>query len=180
VGKTSITEGLIKALPPHPWTAVKISSHWHAAPSVTDAFLIQEEFPGGKGASDTARYLAAGASRAFWVQVQPHRFAEAVPSILRILQSSPFAIIESNAILHHIRPDLFIMILRCDVDEFKESARRILAHAHAIVAIDSGASLPSWKDGIRAAMDGIPIFGTKDAANLPAGLIDFIKSRLEI
>ena len=112
VGKTSVSEGLIRAFHQYPWTAVKISSHWHADPAVADDFFIHEESSGQGRDSDSARYLAAGASRAFWVQVRPHRLAEVMPSLLPIFQSSPFVIVESNAVLRYMRPDLYVMVLR--------------------------------------------------------------------
>ncbi len=180
VGKTSVTEGLIRELHQYPWTAVKISSHWHADPAVTDAFLIHEESPGSGNSSDTARYLRAGASRAFWMQVRPQHFANALPTLLSIMHSGPYTIVESNAILHHICPELYVMVLRYDVDEFKASARDSLVRANAIIAIDSGESIPAWKDGIRAAMEGIPVFTTPIPGKLPAGFIDFVKARLGI
>jgi hypothetical protein len=180
VGKTAVSEALIRAFRQYPWTAIKISSHWHADPAVADDYLIHEESSGKGRDSDSARYLAAGASRAFWVQVRPHRLAEAMPSLLPIFQSSPFVIVESNALPVYMQPDIYLMVLRCDVDEFKESARETLGRAHAIVSVDSGMSIPAWKDGVRAAMAGIPIFTTQEPGNLPAGLVGFIKSRLGI
>jgi len=178
VGKTSVTEGIIRAFRQHPWTAVKISSHWHDSQSIPDNFLIYEESSGQGEGTDSARYLAAGASRAFWVQVRPRHLAEAMPAVLPLLQSTPYVIVESNAILNYVRPDLFVMVLRHDVDEFKDSAREILVRAHAIVAVDPGTAIPGWKEGVRAAMAGIPVFAAAEPGALPAGLVDFMKSRL--
>ena len=59
VGKTSLICGLIAPLPEFQWAAVKITSHAHG---VRDA--VWEETAAGQG-TDTARYLAAGARRAF-------------------------------------------------------------------------------------------------------------------
>jgi len=61
VGKTALVCGLIRALPELRWTAVKISSHEHGDPGeIWEAAIAGSE-------TDTARYLDAGAKRAFLV-----------------------------------------------------------------------------------------------------------------
>src|SRR5208282_1655489 len=59
VGKTALVCGLIAALPEFRWTAVKITTHDYGKPKP-----IWEETRAGQE-TDSARYLAAGAERAF-------------------------------------------------------------------------------------------------------------------
>jgi hypothetical protein len=179
VGKTSVAVGLIRAFRQYPWTAVKISSHWHGAPRSGEACVIHEEKSGGDH-SDSARYLSAGAARSYWIYVRDAQLASALPEILPVLQSSPFVIIESNSILRYIQPDLSIMVLRCDVDDFKDSARETLHHAHAAITIACESASPAWRDFVRENLTEIPLFAAPDPQILPDGLLAFVRSRLRI
>jgi hypothetical protein len=177
VGKTSVTAGLIRAFSQYRWTALKISSHWHDVPPNEDICVILEEHVSGEQ-SDTARFLAAGAARSFWIRVRDDQAGTAMPKLLPILQSSPFVIIESNCILRHIQTDLYIMVLRYDVDDFKESARETLSRANAVVAIDRDIARPAWADFAREKLAGIPLFVSSDPLIIPSGLLDLVSSRL--
>jgi hypothetical protein len=179
VGKTSVAAGLIAAFSQYPWTAIKISSHQHAGFSEAAPGEFYEERD-REGRSDTSRFLAAGASRALWVRIGEDNLESAMQRLLPIIQSCPFALVESNRILRYIHPDLFILVLRYDIEEFKDSARETLSRAHAIVAVNSGSSLPSWKGVSREALQGIPLFTTADPIRIPRRLIDFVQSRLLI
>jgi hypothetical protein len=177
VGKTSVAAGLIAAFPELRWTAIKISSHWHGDSYTDDACEIYEE-NNGTGLSDTSRFLAAGAARSLWMRVRESEFEKAVQRLLSKMQSDPFLIIESNRILQYIQPDLYILVLRYDVEDFKDSARDTLSRAHAIVAVTSNASTPSWKGISPKSLSGIPLFATADPKIIPKGLIDFVRVRL--
>jgi hypothetical protein len=176
VGKTSVAAGLIAAFPQYPWTAIKIS-HWHGDCSLADAYDICEEHDLA-GNSDTSRYLAAGASRSLWARVKENRLEAAMKELRPILQSSPFLIIESNSILRYIQPDIYVLVLRYDVEEFKDSARDTLSRAHAIVAVNYNSAPHAWKGVPAEALAGIPLFPTEDPAKIPAGLLDLVRSRL--
>jgi hypothetical protein len=177
VGKSSVVAGVINAFSNYPWTAIKISSHWHGDSSAAGPFDIYEERDRA-GNSDTCRFLAAGASRALWVRVKENSFESAMPKLLPIIQSSPFAIVESNRILKYLQPDLSVFVLRYDVRDFKDSARDILSMAHAIIAVNYGKLPQSWK-GIRAeVLERIPLFKSENPKILPAAFVNFIRSRL--
>src|SRR5207245_2118841 len=77
IGKTSVAAGLIAALPHYNWTAMKITQHGHGICSAAGEpcgcaveydhpYAISEE--SAPGASDSARFLAAGARRSFWLR----------------------------------------------------------------------------------------------------------------
>ncbi len=185
VGKTSVAVGLIRAFNKYPWTAIKITSHWHGGTSASsggerkDVCDIYEEV-NCDGTSDTSRYLAAGASRALWVRLLDGTSKESFQPLLPILQSCPFAMIESNRIVNVIQPDLFIMVLRYDVGEFKDSARRILKKAHAAVVVHSNSAHPLWEGMALESLPAIPLFTTADPQVLPRELLDFVRLRLPI
>jgi len=182
VGKTSVVEGLIRAFPTRPWTAVKISSHRHAAVGPRDRVPapgrceIHEETL-RDGSSDTARYLAAGAVRALWMRIEGDSPGLAESHLMPVLRSSRFAIVESNRLVRWIRPDLAILVLRFDAVEFKESARFFLEHADAVVAVSPDGLEPPWPEVSRV-ISGIPLFVTRDPRILPEGLADFAARRI--
>ena len=180
VGKTSVAAGLIYAFRKYSWTAIKISSHRHASISSLkkdneENFDIYEE-SNREGSSDTSRFLAAGAGRSLWLRIKDDR-SDTAQQLLPILQSCPFVLIESNRIVRVIRPDLFIMVLRFDTIDFKDSARTCLHQADAVIAVNPDSSPPPW-EGISETLSKIPQFITADPRVMPAGLIDFVQSRL--
>jgi hypothetical protein len=183
VGKTSVTAGLIHAFKSYPWTAIKISFHRHSnipisAPSEKQDVCDIYEETNREGSSDTSRFLAAGASRSLWMQIKGDPSKDAVRQLLPILRSSPFVMIESNQILRLIQPDLFIMVLRYDIEEFKASARSALRQANAVVVVNPDSSPPPW-EGISEILSGIPQFVTEDPQMIPAGIVDFVRLRLQ-
>jgi hypothetical protein len=179
VGKTSVAAGLIAAFPRCSWTAIKISSHRHtdAAGNVTEE-IHEERDPHGRG--DTSRFLAAGASRSLWVRMGESNAESIMQRLLPVTQSNSYVIIESNRILHFIRPDLCIFVLRYDIGDFKASAGEAILQANAIVAVNSGSLPPAWKGFPGEVLDGIPLFATDDPQRIPKGLIDFVRSRLQV
>ena len=178
-----MTAGLIHAFKSYPWTAIKISSHQHSniptsAPSEKQGICDIYEETDREGSSDTSRYLAAGASRSLWMQIEDNPSQNAMRQLLPILRSSSFVMIESNQIVRLIQPDLFIMVLRYDIEEFKASARSALRQANAVVAVNPDFSPPPW-EGISEILSGIPQFVTSDPQMIPAGFVDFVRLRLQ-
>ncbi|MGH9509475.1 MAG: hypothetical protein ACRD2M_06030, partial [Terriglobales bacterium] len=117
LGKTSVVAGLIAALPERRWTAVKITQYGHGVCSVNGescgcavdehTFAVTEERdPAGR--ADTCRMLAAGARRVFWVRTKQGRLAEALPQVREKIEAARDVIIESNTLLHFLRPDLYL------------------------------------------------------------------------
>jgi hypothetical protein len=177
VGKTSVVAGLIHAFSECPWVALKVSTHGHFKASFTEDLVIHEEkYPGQE--SDSARFLAAGARRSFWIQMQECGMESALPQLQPILQSSPFVIIEGNNILKHASADIHIMVVNCNVVEIKDSARRLLQHLDILLVINSKPSLPSWKDVLLNTPNGCSIFETEDPQILPSAFLDLIRFRM--
>ncbi len=139
VGKTSVVAGLIAALPEYRWTAMKITQdeHWRNSETLDGvpprhSWFISEE-TSRAGDTDTSRFVAAGAERAWWVRSEPGRLAEAVPAIRRKLAESRYAILESNSIIGFLKPDLYLTVLDPAKQDFKQSARDYFDHADAIL-----------------------------------------------
>jgi hypothetical protein len=179
VGKTSVASALIHGLSEYRWTAIKISSHWHGevSESAARSFIITEETDRA-GAADSSRFLAAGAIRSIWVRLGKDGLEPAVRQLLPVIESSPNVIIESNSILRHITPDFYLVVLRYDIEDFKDSARSTLAKADAALAINCGRSKPLWKGVSQAALARIPLFVADDPQKVPAELIDLVKGSL--
>ena len=91
------------------------------------------------GDSDSSRFLAAGAARAWWVRTEQGRLAEAMPTIRRKLAGCENAILESNSILKFLRPDLYLTVLDPATADFKKSAQEFLDRADAVILHESAA-----------------------------------------
>ena len=179
VGKTSVASALIHELSEYRWTAIKISSHWHGgiSESTAHSFSISEE-TNSDGNADSSRFLAAGALRSLWVRVGKDGLASAVQQLLPAIQSSPNVIIESNSILRFIRSDFYLIVLRNDIEDFKDSARETLSRADAALLINSGSSPPLWRGVPQDVFERIPRFTTDEPQKIPVELINLLRSRL--
>jgi hypothetical protein len=139
-GKTTLVCGLIAALPEFRWTAVKITSHEHGHPTP-----VWEETNKGEE-TDTSRYLAAGAKRAF-LATAPVRDKALEPDLPAVLDQlwpnfgrGTNLIFESNSVVHHVRPNVCLMIhagpkRELPLPERKPSFIAAVGHADAMVAI---------------------------------------------
>ena len=183
VGKTSVAVAIIAAWPEYPWTAVKMSSHWHDDEAVSDRKNVEEicrvdEEYDRDSTADTGRFFAAGASRSFWVRIRQGCMEQAMPQLRPVLDSNPYVLVESNGIVRHIQPSLYLMVHRYDIEEYKDSARETIRHAHAVVAVNYSGSASPWKGIPADIISGIPIFPVPDPHVLPQDLIEFIRLRL--
>ncbi len=138
VGKTSVVEDMLRAQPARTWTAIKIASHRHV--STQGPFLIHEEL--APAASDTGRYLRAGAARAFLIQAAD--LEPALPAIRELLADSDDTIIESNRILDYLSPDLCLFVLDFAEADMKASCLRHLRRADKVVVRNDTGGEPPW------------------------------------
>jgi len=187
IGKTAVVAGLVAALAEKGWTAIKITQYGHkicasngrnctcAAHEHRYAILDDKNRSGKK---DTSRFLLAGASRSLWVRVRQGQLALVMPELQGTIESQPFVIIESNSILNFIRPDLYLTVLRFDIEDFKDSAREMLSRSDAAVVVESGARQPSWKQVAGDMLAGIPVFPVSAPSFVSDELIDFVRSRI--
>jgi hypothetical protein len=155
IGKTSVVAGLIAALPEMHWTAVKITQYGHgvcssegepcecAAQDPEHPYAVTEEHNGASG-TDSSRFLAAGAQRAYWVRTAAGQLGHALPALRGIFESSTHAIVESNSILRFFRPDLYLVVMDFAAQDFKQTSLTYLDRADAVVVIGRGAERAPW------------------------------------
>ena len=153
IGKTSVVAGLIAGMPEKRWTAFKITQFGHGVCSANGepcdcetadhTVAVSEERDGASG-TDSARYLAAGAVRSLWVRTRQGQLAEAMPRVRREIAGAENAILESNSVLRFVRPDVFVSVLDAGVADFKESAKRYLDRADAVVVTGGKLEEPVW------------------------------------
>jgi hypothetical protein len=142
VGKTLLSTQLISTLSEVEWTAVKVTPHAESRCPISGpecdcgpnehVVAIHEEHD-RTGASDTSRFLAAGARKAFWVEVKNDRLQEALPAVTAALGSAEHVVIESSAILQFWRPAMLLVVLDPAKRDFKASAKHAITLADAFV-----------------------------------------------
>lgn len=192
IGKTSVVAGLIAALPQFDWTAFKITQFGHGICSANGkpcscetgphTIAISRERDPATG-TDSARFLAAGAARSFWVRTRQGQLADAMPRVRQELAKATNAIVESNSILEFLEPDLYLTVLDPGNRDFKSSARNFLARADAVLW--SGASpatgpgeSPAWPEGLPRLAQGTPQFFLHPATYTCDALTTFVARRL--
>jgi len=185
IGKTSVTAGLIAELPQYNWTAIKITQHGHgicsAAGEPCDCaveydhpYALSEE--SAPGVSDSARFLAAGARRSFWLRTAMGQLGHAVGAIREITESSENTIVESNSILQFWRPDLYLFVADFGIADFKESALRYLDRADCLIPIS--ATEPRWTGVSRRLWESKPRFPADPPCYVTPALKLFVQQRL--
>jgi molybdopterin-guanine dinucleotide biosynthesis protein len=190
VGKTSLMAGLISALRERNWTAVKISQYGHGVCSVngkTCNCAVDEhrwaitEMRDRDGDSDTSRFLAAGAAQALWVRSKQGRLEEAMPAFRQRIAGHENVIIESNSVLGFVRPDVYLTVLDFAIADFKDSARRYLSRADAVVLHDPAANghrEPAWNQVSRAQLAGKRIFYITPPPYITPEIVDFVRQKI--
>lgn len=188
IGKTSVVAGLIAGMREMQWTAMKITQFGHGVCSANGkpcdcetadhTIAISEER--GESGTDSGRYMAAGAARSLWVRTRQGQLVEAMPRIRKEFANARNTVVESNSILRFLKPDVYLSVLDPAVKDFKESARRYLDRADAIL-MPEGASLgrEAW-EGVsghlyrdtRVIRMQVPGYSTPE-------LVDFVRDRLK-
>ncbi len=185
VGKTSVVAGLIAAMPEMHWTAVKITQFGHGVCAngsdcdcATDVHthLIEEDHD-RSGESDSSRFLVAGADRSLWVRTKQGMLAEAMPDLRANLSPASNVIIESNSVMKFLRPDLYLTVLDFGNNDFKESARRFLDLASAVI-LNEGPLAPGWDNVSLKLIQGKPVFRIHPPVYITEEIVEFVRQRL--
>jgi len=163
IGKSQLVCDVIAAFPQARWIAGKITQYGHGvcaqngdncdcAPT-EHVCAINWETQSDSG-TDSARFLAAGAQRSFWLRTKQGFLAEGLPLLRTALQETlrnaetPPLIVESNSLLQFLRPSLYIVVLDPAKEDFKDSARAVLDRADALVLRGASEALleatPAW------------------------------------
>lgn len=194
IGKTQLVVEIIRAFPAAAWTAVKITQFGHGICSLNGedcdcavdehTFAVEEEHDAG-GETDTSRFLVAGAARSLWVRTKQGRLAEAMPALRARLAGANNVVIESNSVLHFLRPDLYLPVLDFSHADFKATAREFLDRADAYVLLAPTASgepaaplQPAWEDVSLQPLTAKPVFVVWPEQLCSPSLRDFIRTRL--
>lgn len=171
VGKTALICGLIAALPEFCWTAVKVTSHDHG-----NTQPLWEETTPGQG-TDTARYLAAGAQRAF-LAVPALRDGSPVPEFPQLLAElwsklgpGAHVLFESNRIVQYLKPDLCLLV-QGGLAWHKASFSLAVRHGDALVAA-SGAN-----QMIAGGEQSKPIFHLASLERVSPEMLAWLRERL--
>lgn len=187
IGKTSVVAGLIARLPELRWTAFKVTQYGHGFCTAdgrpcqcqtADACVAVSPERHDATGTDSARFVAAGAARSFWVRTRIGMLAEAMPRIREEIARSENAILESNSILDFLEPDLYLTVIDPAVADFKESARRLLARADAVLLSSQNASLPMLYSSLPEVLRGKPCFPVAAPDFMSEEVAAFVRSRL--
>jgi len=139
VGKTEFACRLIRQTKPAPM-AIKVTvEHDEGKPSeLRDAGLdykILEETRADTG-KDTARMLAVGAAKAYWLRATREGLAAGFAELMERLPQGAPIVCESNSARELVKPGLFIVIRDARGGASKPSCEAVLPEADQIVGFD--------------------------------------------
>jgi len=192
IGKTQLVCDLIAAMPETKFIAGKITQFGHGvcaqngercgcAPSEHSS-VFDWETDAASGA-DSSRFLAAGATRAFWLRTKQGYLAEGLPLLREALaklrereEASPRnLLVESNSLLQFLKPALYIAVLDPGKEDFKATAQSLLDRANAFVLRNELRNTPSpWPEIPWKLLQGRPSFLQREGTAVPDGLLALI------
>lgn len=187
IGKTALVVDVIRAFPEARWTAIKITQYGHGvcsihgencgcAPGEHTVSIDEEQDRGNR--TDTARFLVAGAARAFWARCKQGRLAEALPLLREAWAGAENVIIESNTLLQFIQPELYLVVLDPRREDFKDSLRLALDRADAFVLRSPlPAEGSAWSSVSPRLLEDRPRFLAPLGKVLPPACADFVRAR---
>ena len=188
IGKTSVVAGLIAALQEMHWTAIKITQFGHGVCSANGepcdcetadhTIAISEERDPASG-TDSSRYLAAGASRSFWVRTRQGQLNEAMPRLRILLAESRNVILESNSVLRFLKPDLSLSVLDPSISDFKPSAMRYLDRVDAFIVPEGAEFGAAWEGVSRRMIESKRRFSFRAPTYCSDDLAAFVAERLD-
>jgi hypothetical protein len=132
VGKTSVIEHLLRANAEDGWTAIKISAHRHAPPGVSVPLV--EPWHKTSPDTQTGRYLAAGARRAFLVRAPDESLGRVATFIDAQRAEGRTVVVESNRIVQWLVPDVLFFVVDPRISDWKPSSALCLPIADAVVS----------------------------------------------
>ncbi len=103
--------------------------------SLDGVYLLTEETDTASG-KDTARLLAAGAARVYWLRVLRTHVEQGLAALLDIIGPDATSICESNSLRRAVEPGLFFVAERKGTKVWKPSAAEVRKYADRIVVSD--------------------------------------------
>jgi hypothetical protein len=200
IGKTQLVCDVIAAFPQANWIAGKITQYGHGvcaqngencdcAPTEHVCALDWETH--ADTGTDSARFLAAGARRSFWLRTKQGFLAEGLPLLRAALQQATAdangqafpLILESNSLLQFLRPSLYFAVVDPAKEDFKDSARAALDRADALVLRGSAnafsAVAPAWTQLPSRLLREKPSVSQQEGEPLPQPLRVLVQRALE-
>jgi hypothetical protein len=168
IGKTQLVCDVIQTFPKANWIAGKVTQYGHgvcaqngencdcAPDEHVSAFDWESQSASG---TDSARFLAAGAERSFWLRTKQGFLPEGLPLMRGALSGflnelaeqrelhDLALILESNSLMQFVKPSLYFAVVDPGREDFKDSARSALDRADALVlrgAMNPAAPEPAW------------------------------------
>jgi hypothetical protein len=163
VGKTALICGVIVAMPEREWTAIKITSHTYGRAPITEEVAHDV-------ATDTGRYLQAGAKRALLVEAGEG--ADLALMLRQTVEKSGNLIVESNRIVQSLTPDLCLGVLGASAVPEKPSFAAFLATVHGLVA-RTGMDWPA-----QYKRSGFSLFAMDDFGSVSPKFAEWMRDRL--
>ena len=201
IGKTQLICDLIAALPEASWIAGKITQYGHGicarngqccdcAPKEHTAAISWET--SGKSGTDSARFLAAGARRSFWLRTKQGHLDDGLPLLQKALEEVRFGshgdrlnvIVESNSLLQYLEPSIYLAVLDGSKTDFKDSAQAVLSRASAYVfrrGLEEGSpSAPPWSAIPEPYLREKPSFLQREGEPLPELLRRLVQQVIDV
>lgn len=196
IGKTQLVCDLIEALPEANFIAGKITQYGHgvcaqngehcgcAPDEHSSAFDWESSSASG---TDSARFLAAGAKRSFWLRTKQGYLAEGMPLLRETLRNafkndgsaSSNLIIESNSLLQFMKPSIYLAVLDPEREDFKATAHSVLDRADALVLRhDFSASSNRWPQVSAKQLESKRTFLQQEGDAVPERLLALIREVL--
>src|SRR5712672_1578357 len=201
IGKTQLVCDVIATFPEANWIAGKITQYGHGvcaqngencdcAPDEHICAISWEKR--ADTGTDSARFLAAGARRSFWLRTKQGFLAEGMPLLrnaLHDLEREPDwagtgrVILESNTLLQFLKPSLYLMVLDPSKSDFKESAKLQMDRASAFVlrqslhALDDEAAAAACSFPLQL-LRGKPQFLQREGEAVPPMLLDQVRGTI--
>ena len=201
IGKTQLVCDVIRAFPDVEWIAGKVTQYGHGvcaqngencdcAPT-EHVCALDWETRRDTG-TDSARFLAAGARRSFWLRTKQGYLAEGLPLLREALEklsqensgaANRALIVESNSLMQFVKPSLYFAVIDPLKDDFKETAQMALDRAHALVMRgDVGGEeppAPLWMRLPAQLMKEKPSVLQREGEDLPEPLWELVHRILE-
>ncbi len=200
IGKTQLVCDLIAALPNAKWIAGKITQYGHGVCATnghdcdcapTEHIVALDWESNGASRTDSARFLQAGAARAFWLRTKQGYLAEGMPPLREALVSAGNSdtedglnvIVESNSLLQFAKPSLYVTVFDAARDDFKDSARQMLDRADVFVfrrgLQDTSVTKSPWMQLPAQLLKQKPSLLQREGEPLPEPLFQLVKRILE-
>src|ERR1700733_6686979 len=202
IGKTQLVCDVIAAFPGARWIAGKITQYGHGvcAQSGQDCDCAPDEHicaisweKRSDTGTDSARFLAAGARRSFWLRTKQGFLAEGMPLLRDALRQTETRengepanlILESNTLLQFLKPSLYLMVVHPAKADFKESAQSQIDRASALVLrehlpadAEGGEKATTWTGVPLQLLRAKPQFLQREGEPLPVGIREAVRETL--